>query len=106
MTIAGEGGSGAPVASAQRAGDAERQQPDQRGSAPEVLPILAVERVAVTERILGGGIPLGAAGAASSLTTPAHDVAVAREAEAMAEQPAAQHPDRGYSWPTRAEGGR
>jgi hypothetical protein len=40
------------------------------------------------------------------LTTPAHDVAVAREAEAMAEQPAAQHPDRGYSWPTRAEGGR
>jgi hypothetical protein len=97
MTVVVVGDSGAGLAPTQGAGDAQGKQPDERRSAAEVLPILPVEGAAVAQRVLGGPVLLGPAGAALPLASPAHDVAVAREAETMAQQPAAQHRGRAYS---------
>ena len=89
--------SGRAPASAKRANDAERQEPDERGPAPEIVPILAVEGARVAQRVVGGRIPLGAARAAAALAAPAHHVAFARESEAMAEELAADHREPAYS---------
>jgi hypothetical protein len=86
----------APV-SAKRANDAERQEPDERGPAPEIVPILAVEGARVAQRVVGGWIALGAGRAAAALAAPAHHVAFARESKAMAEEPAADHREPAYS---------
>jgi hypothetical protein len=75
---------------AQRTQQAQRKQP-QRSAPAEVGLILTVERRGVPTGILCRRIPLGAAGSAAALALPAHRGAVAREAETVAEQPAAQH---------------
>ena len=106
MTVVVVGDSGAALAPAQGAGDAQGKQPDERRSAAEVLAILPVEGAAVAERVLGGRVLLGPAGAAFPLASPAHEVAIAREAETMAQQPAAQHRARAYSAPGRRKTAR
>jgi hypothetical protein len=81
---------------ARRPQEAEGQQPDERGAAPEVVSILPVERAGVAESVLRGRITLLPAGATAALAAPVHGLAVAREAEAVAEKPAAKHRESAY----------
>src|SRR3954447_13666939 len=79
------------VSVAQRARQAERQQPEERRAAPEVHPILAVEGCCVAARSVDAGIQLLAARAAVALAAPVHRVPLAPEAVAMSEYAAPDH---------------
>jgi hypothetical protein len=88
-------GSGDTPAPAYGADEAEREQAD-RGPTAEVNPILAVEGLRVAQRLPRRRVALRPAGAAATVAVPPHGRAVAREAEAMAEQETAHHPQQRY----------
>src|ERR1700704_4641558 len=66
--------------------EAQREQRKERSAPTEVLTVLPVEGASVETGVGRSVVALGAAGAAAALTAPVHRVAVARKAEAMAEQ--------------------
>src|SRR4051794_20289255 len=75
-----------PVEQAQWQEAQHRRPPLQR------LAVLAVERGGVAGGVGGARVHLLAARSAAPLTLPVHDSAVAREAEAVAERAAGEHP--------------
>jgi hypothetical protein len=83
-------GSDLAAAPTQGASEAQREQTHRRVSA-EGLPVLAVERRGVATRLRRRPIALDPGRSAAALAAPAHRVALAREAVAMAKEPAAQH---------------
>jgi hypothetical protein len=64
---------GDAVLAAEHTRDPQRQEPDQRSTAADVFPILAVECPGVAERLGRGRIPLLAASVTAALATPDHD---------------------------------
>jgi hypothetical protein len=68
----------------------ERSQSEGRAAA-EVAPVFPVQRGRITVRIFRARVPLGPSRATPSLAAPAHRRAVAREAESVAEDAAAEH---------------
>src|SRR4051812_5440941 len=86
-----------------RAEESQRKEPHERGPAPQVLPVLPVEGAGVALGVLGCGVELRSGGAAAALTLPPHGRALAREAKAVAEQPAAQRHRYGH-YAAAAEG--
>ena len=89
--------SGRAPACANGAYDAKGQEPDERGTPPEIVSILPVEGTGIAQRLVGGRIALGAGRAAAALASPEHRLAVGRETKAMAEESAAQHREPAYS---------
>jgi hypothetical protein len=69
----------------------EWQSGDQRRSAAQIVAILTIERLGVAAGFVRARIPLDAARAATALARPAHGGGLAREAQAMPEDAAAQH---------------
>ena len=89
-------GSGA-VSSALAVEPAQREQREKGSPPAEVLTVLPVEGAGEDAGVGGGRVALGAACAAAALATPPHRVALAREAEPMAEQATTEHHGREYS---------
>ena len=76
---------------------AQRKQCEERRSPAQVVTVLAIEGTGVQTRVGRGFVALGAARAAAARAFPAHRLAFAREAEAMAKEATAKHHGRDYS---------
>ena len=86
-------GSGVPRRSplAYEVQETEREEAEERGPAPELVAVFAIERVGVAPRVRGRGVRLGAAGATAMLARVGHIRVFAASAAILAASVLALH---------------